>query len=200
MTSQSIQDAITLRDKLIDGGMVVRYHQDPGPILQTTGQHAWAVTQLLAFIIPPSFNWFGSDGAGEVNGEALLREALVHDYDEAIIGDLSYHAKREHPALSREYKIAAYKARQELCIHDECLTKLEHKLLKWADLMEAGLWGRKLYLTYGFPRGLDIYRAALEGGSTRPGLPAELVKRLPRLREFIRCLETVEELKEKKNG
>jgi 5'-deoxynucleotidase len=108
---------------------VRRVHTMPTIHPQTVGEHTFGVMAILYEIchegVPP----------------ALMVAALQHDAPEAITGDVPSPAKWRHPTLEDALRVAEAKISIEFDLQPhELLSAVEHRLLKFADLMELAIF------------------------------------------------------------
>lgn len=153
--------------KLPEIGSVVRYHQSPGPIQQTTAAHSWGVAWLITEFHPsPSV--------------VLIKAALEHDMPEFLTGDMSYVAKQKYASLKSAMAAADDQSAKEMgLVTLSILSDEDHWWLKWADLMEGALWCRHLYEDFGFRQYLGRWLAycdAIEGHTATGNAPESYSK------------------------
>jgi hypothetical protein len=149
--------------ELVHTRSVTRYHADIGPIPQDLGNHQWGVVTILLQCVLP-----------EVLTVSLIREGQFHDVGEKFVGDMSYLFKRANPEVAGTLWEAEDRERNRLKANSQP-TELERRLVKWADFLEAGIWGDFLWAEYGFSRYkrvADEVRSVMRGTLPPIGLNA----------------------------
>lgn len=143
---------------LIEQGNVHRYHSDPSAFNQTTGQHSWGVARLLFDHHPkPSM--------------ALIRAAIDHDRPEIETSDVSAKSKWAWPPeLAAMFDEVEQKVAERIGATVSLLPD-EHLWLKWADMTEAMLWCRFLWLEHGVNKYRRIFYRLDDRIRNRHGVP-----------------------------
>ena len=115
-------------DIQISAGMIRRYHTLPFIGEQTVGHHTYNVVQILRHI------------TGDMLSVNLLKAALDHDVMEYFTGDVPHPTKQAFSAVEAALQVVEDEMLAELGVDYE-LDPHEANLLKWADMMEAGMFG-----------------------------------------------------------
>jgi 5'-deoxynucleotidase YfbR-like HD superfamily hydrolase len=133
---ETIQEAVlqgaphsTCRE-LLEGGMVMRYHAEPGvPKTQTVADHTWRAMLLMARLWP------------EHTHNALLA-LLYHDVAERYTGDCPHPVKLEFDDVRRALDKAedAINVRFGIARYFDDLTDEEAAWVRACDWLEAALW------------------------------------------------------------
>lgn len=109
------------------GHSVTRYHTTPTiGAGQNLADHSWGVALIIS-------RYFTGSHAQKI---VLLEAALEHDLAEAIVGDMPKYARTEEHRRIEDRVALDYDLK-----HMGLPCDLEN-WLKWADLIEAGLYGR----------------------------------------------------------
>jgi len=153
----------------IDGGRIKRYHTVPLIGEQSVAEHSYNVVQILRHITKDMLS---------IN---LLKAALDHDVLEYFTGDMPYPTKCAYPALYGALKKVEAEIAHELGIDYE-LTPKEELLLRWADVMEAGMFGDQ-QLRLGNKHGLEIVENVISYFVVQKDMPHELCDLIDKLAE-----------------
>ena len=159
---------------LYDTGRVRRFHTVPdysGGAQQTVAEHAWGVALLVIELGRRMKVGVSSD---------LLKVALLHDAEEAQVGDLPAPTKWRFPSLAKEMKLAEGVIQEELGIKP-ALEEFELKLLKWADSLELYAHAQRRARDGG-----ACYRTVVEN------IHSYMVRELPQWPEAVRLMNEME--------
>lgn len=121
---------------LYDTGLVRRFHtlaDYSGGAQQSVAEHSWGVALIL--------NELCLRHQYPLNAR-LVVAALVHDAEEAYVGDMPAPTKWRFPALAKAMNVAEAAVRSELAI-DVWLSEDDHSLLKWADGLELYAYAQR---------------------------------------------------------
>lgn len=113
-------------------GQVVRYHTWPTLTSQSTGEHTWQVLRIWWEIFGPMT-------------PAVSSYIIFHDSSELRTGDITFNAKRAHPALKAAADDAEAKEMPVLMhphMVPSVLTPLDYKRFKVCDNMDMHEFGR----------------------------------------------------------
>ncbi len=114
-----------------------RHSVTAGGITETVAAHSWRLA-VFAMLILPEFP--------EIDGDKLIRMCLVHDFGEAITGDIPSFLKTKQHEKTEESAVASLLATLPQPMRDELTTLFaemdaletnEAKLYKALDKMEA---------------------------------------------------------------
>ena len=148
-------------DMKIGAGMIRRFHTMPLIGEQTVGHHTYNVVQILRHI------------TNDMLSINLLKAALDHDVMEYFTGDVPHPTKQAFPNIAEALQAVEKTMSNELNIDYE-LEEDEVNLLKWADMMEAGMFGYH-QMTVGNRYAMDIVANAIVWFSDQKGMPQRLV-------------------------
>ena len=112
---------ITLR---LCAGRVKRWHSFPHHGEQTVGEHTYGVVQILRYI------------TNDMCSTTTLLAALDHDAAEAMLGDITFHAKKQLGEKVKELEAGI----AEMHGLARPLNEEEERVVKLADLLEMGIW------------------------------------------------------------
>ena len=115
---------------LYESGIVRRFHtlaDYSGGLQQSVAEHSWGVALILRELCERSGCPLTRD---------LLFQALIHDAEEAYIGDMPAPTKWRFPELAKEMNAAEEEVRNELNLPRYVPTAEGRALLKWADGLE----------------------------------------------------------------
>lgn len=142
-------------DLQIPSGLVTRYHQQVGAESQNTATHSWGVACLLSHVTED----FKELNHPRLNVLRLVQAALFHDSAELLVGDISHVTKQHSPSIRGEAHMLESHCAKVMGINQfiEGLSELEQILLSWADMMEAVLWARHLFMEYQSVRYFHVY-------------------------------------------
>jgi len=122
---------------LYDTGIVRRFHtvaDYSGGVQQSVAEHSWGVALILKELC---------DRTRVDMPTALLFAALVHDAEEAYIGDMPAPTKWRFPALAAEMRVAEESVRRELRLEAANFPEPLIALLKWADGLELYAYAQR---------------------------------------------------------
>ena len=122
---------------LYDTGVVRRFHtvaDYSGGVQQSVAEHSWGVALIVKELC--------ARRGLEVPAE-LLFTALIHDAEEAYIGDMPAPTKWRFPVLAAEMRVAEEAVREELRLDDAPHGELFTALLKWADGLELYAYAQR---------------------------------------------------------
>ena len=147
----------------LSAGTIKRYHTVPLIGEQTVAHHTYNVVQILRYI------------TGDMLSVNLIKAALDHDVLEYFTGDIPHPTKKNFPGIDLAVMDAEMEINNELGVDYE-LTIEETQLLRWADILEAGSFGRH-QAQMGNSHGGDIIANVLLYFRTQDDMP-ELLKGL----------------------
>jgi 5'-deoxynucleotidase YfbR-like HD superfamily hydrolase len=145
----------------LSAGLIKRYHTITIIGEQTVAAHSYNVVQILRHI---------TDDMLSIN---LLKAALDHDAMEYFTGDTPYPTKQTFPQISKAIHDVEDELLRELGIDYE-LTEKEVLLLRWADAIEAGTFGKHQVET-GNRNALAILANIVIFFSSQKGMPQKLL-------------------------
>lgn len=151
----------------LSAGGIKRYHTVPIVGEQTVGQHTYNVVQILRHI------------TNDMLSVNLMKAALDHDVMEYFTGDMPHPTKNSFPPLYNALKAVEQDLLNELGVEYE-LDDREADLLKWADVMDAGIFA-KYQISLGNRYAHDILnnvRVFFHGQVDMPERLIELVREL----------------------
>jgi 5'-deoxynucleotidase YfbR-like HD superfamily hydrolase len=80
----------------------------------SVSEHSYRVA-ILAMLIADDYNANADHGGDYVNVGEVLRKALLHDMEEATIGDIPAPVKRNYPDFNKSYNFAAHSIMSDVC-------------------------------------------------------------------------------------
>ena len=132
----------------LQAGCIQRYHLLPIIGEQNVAAHTYGVCQILRFI------------SGDELTPRMLMAALDHDVAEYEIGDIPFNVKRAYPHV-KEALVAAEQDFEQKFGLNHPLGEREKQLVKQADVLEMGFFGKRQY-QLGNEGGLTIMYNVLE--------------------------------------
>jgi len=150
--------------------MIRRYHTVPITGEQTVGHHAYNVVQILRHI------------TNDMLSTNLLKAALDHDVLEYFTGDIPHPTKKNFPDLALALDEVEEMLEFEMGIDYE-LEDVEVQLLRWADTLEAGIFG-KYQMELGNRYGKHILGNVIIYFNSQAGMPQRLLKLVNELGDY----------------
>lgn len=109
-------------------GEVLRYHVWPHIRQQSVGEHCWQLLRLTLKLWP------------EVP-KHVMEYIVHHDTGEIAVGDIPFPVKRNNPALKQIMDELEQKALADMSLSLPKLSDIEHRTLKYIELLEMAEWG-----------------------------------------------------------
>lgn len=107
----------------------------------SVGEHTFRMT-VIAMVLADTYNDFVG-GSKELDTDLVLRMCLLHDFEEAVNGDTSYHVKNRDMSTKAFFAEVEYRTIEEMFEH--CIryredahggTGIYNDILKAADMLE----------------------------------------------------------------
>ena len=158
-------------DIQMSAGLIKRYHTITIIGEQTVAAHSYNVVQILRHI---------TDDMLSIN---LLKAALDHDAMEYFTGDTPHPTKQAFPELNKALHDVEHEVLRELGIDYE-LTEEEALLLRWADAVESGIFG-KHQVELGNRHALAIIANIVIFFHSQKGMPQKLVDMVNEIGDYL---------------